>query len=54
MLLKEFTQKETDQLMHVMKTLAEDISADLAAAGGLYGPRKELLSAYAARVRMPL
>ena len=54
LLLKEFTQKETDQLMHVMKTLAEDISADIAAAGGLYGPRKELLSAYAARVRMPL
>lgn len=53
-LLSAFTQKETDMLLKALRTLADRISNDIAAAGGLYGPRRELLENYAARVHMPL
>ena len=53
-LLSALTQHETDRLMRVMRSLADRISSEIEAIGGLYGPRKEFLEAYAARVHMPL
>lgn len=53
-LLSAFTQDQTNALMSAMRSLADHISGEIQAAGGLYGPRKEFLEAYAARVHMPL
>lgn len=53
-LLSAFTQEATDQLMQFLRAQSDRISSDIASVGGLYGPRRELLEGYAARVHMPL
>ena len=53
-LLAQFTQRCVDQTIIIMQTLADEISKDIASAGGLYGPRSDFLKAYAQRVHMPL
>jgi len=53
-LLDACTLELARELYDAAAALCEDISAHLKEAGGLYGPRKELLSEYARRVRMPL
>ena len=40
--------------MQTLRALANQISEDIRRAGGLYGPRKEVLENYAQRVHMPL
>ena len=53
-LLQQFTQQQTDALMQTLRALANQISEAIRRAGGLYGPRKEVLGNYAQRVHMPL
>lgn len=53
-LLSQTTEYAVKQLMEVSMLLAEQISAKIAEAGGLYGIRKEFTQAYAERVQMPL
>ena len=52
--LKEFTNCCADKVLQKVVTLAEEIYADIQAAGGLYGPRKEFLEAYAKRTNLEI
>ena len=53
-LLSKTTEHAAEQLMTLAGALAENISRQIEQSGGLYGARKEVLEAYAARVKMPL
>lgn len=53
-LLDRVTAEAAEELLHTAASLCEGISEEIAEDGGLYGPRKEFLEAYAARTQMPL
>lgn len=53
-LLDNCTREIAETLFKEAGGLCEEISGEIKKAGGLYGPRKELLLEYAERVRMPL
>lgn len=53
-LLSDLTVQAVYDVMHLANDLAMEISEAVMNAGGLYGPRKEFLEAYAERVDMPL
>ena len=52
--LRAFTEACTLRVLEEVRLLAEGIHRDIRSARGLYGPRKEFLEAYSARVQMPL
>ena len=52
--LRQFTKTCAENVMSKVKLLARVISADIQNAGGLYGPRKEFLEAYAKRTNLKI
>ncbi len=53
-ILDAVTEKGAEEMCVLCRELAEKICGTVAADGGLYGPRKDFLEAYAGRTRMPL
>lgn len=53
-LLRSCTENACARFMSLAETLACEIYDDVRKEGGLYGPRKELLEEYFARVQMPV
>jgi hypothetical protein len=52
--LQKFTETCAENVMSKVKLLANAISADIQSVGGLYGPRKEFLEAYAKRTNLEI
>lgn len=52
--LKQFTEACANNVMEHVRLLAAAISDDIRSVGGLYGPRKEFLEAYAKRTGLVL
>lgn len=52
--LQQFTKTCAENVMSKVKLLARVISADIQNVGGLYGPRKEFLEAYAKRTNLEI
>lgn len=52
--LRQLTKTCAENVMGKVKLLANDISAEIQNAGGLYGPRKEFLEAYVKRTNLAL
>ena len=53
-LLDRITAQLAGELYSTACCLCDSVSEEIAAAGGLYGPRKEFTAAFAARTRMPV
>ena len=52
--LQQFTKTCAENVMSKVRLLARVISADIQNVGGLYGPRKEFLEAYAKRTNLEI
>ena len=53
-LLKELTETSAEQLMETAKRLTREICECVKSEGGLYGVRKEFLTDYCKRAKLPL
>ena len=54
LMLNQFTEECAGKVMTLMKDLSSEIMVEIKASGGLFGPKKEFLEAYAKRTAMPL
>ena len=53
-MLDQFTEECAGKVVNLMKDLTAEISDEIKVSGGLFGPKKEFLEAYANRTAMPL
>lgn len=53
-ILNQFTEECVGETINLMRELTAEIMDEIKASGGLFGPKKEFLEAYANRTAMPL